>query len=213
MILQEEFAKCGYQDILVEDRASEYGINLDDIYNTKQKPKELLGIYISQQRDELFFLINGDANDINTICNYWDNQIRVFTIIYDKTAIIKKLKYNIVQLIVCSNEILDRKMEGNLLVSRKIIINGNLLDKSKIIIDDDESIELPFHMIFTDTFEIDVDKQKRLEQLLPQEKEVEKILKKPMKRKNETWKNNVTIKSLNINDYECIKEWLDDDNT
>lgn len=55
MILQEEFKKSGYKDILVGDTASEYEIDLEDIFELNHKPEELLSIFISEQRDELFF--------------------------------------------------------------------------------------------------------------------------------------------------------------
>lgn len=58
MILQEEFKKSGYKDLLVGDIACEYEINLEDIFDLDQKPEELLSIFISDQRDELFFLLN-----------------------------------------------------------------------------------------------------------------------------------------------------------
>lgn len=47
MILQEEFRKNGYKDILVEDSASEFEIDLEDIFDLNQKPEELLSIFIS----------------------------------------------------------------------------------------------------------------------------------------------------------------------
>ena len=68
MILQEEFRKNGYKDILVEDSASEFEIDLEDIFDLNQKPEELLSIFISEQRDELFFLLNGDLKEINALC-------------------------------------------------------------------------------------------------------------------------------------------------
>ncbi len=213
MILQEEFEKCGYQDILVDDRASEYKINLDDIFDIEHKPAELLGVYISKQRDELFLLLDGDIKDINDLCDYWDHKIRVFNIINDKTEEIHKLKYNIVQLIVCSGVIPDRRMEGNLLITRKIIIGGNKTDKKQISIDDNESIELPFHMISADEYEPDADKITRLNQLLPQDGKVSELLKKRLTKKYETSKTEVTVKSLSDTDYESIKGWLDNDNT
>ena len=40
MILQEEFRKNGYKDILVEDSASEFEIDLEDIFDLNQKPEE-----------------------------------------------------------------------------------------------------------------------------------------------------------------------------
>ena len=36
MILQEEFKKNGYKDLLVGDNASEYNIELEDIFDRKR---------------------------------------------------------------------------------------------------------------------------------------------------------------------------------
>ena len=213
MILQEEFEKCGYQDILIGDSAPKYEISLDDIFDIQDKPEELLSIYISEQCDELFFLLNGDVKDINSICKYWDDRIRVFTIINDKRSIIRKLKYNIVQLIVCSRDIPDRRIQSNLLITRKIIIKGSISNVKQIIINDAESIELPFHMIPTDAYRPDADCLERLNQLLPDNDTVAAVLKEQITRKNERLKNGVTVKTLSKNEYECIKEWLDGENT
>lgn len=143
MILQEEFKKSGYKDILVGDTASEYEIDLEDIFELNHKPEELLSIFISEQRDELFFLLDGDLEEIDSLCDCWDDRIRVFTIINGKSKALHKLKYNIVQLIVYSEDTPDKSREGNLLISRKIIIKGDMADKEQIVIDDDEVIELP----------------------------------------------------------------------
>ena len=104
MILQEEFEKNGYKDICVGNIASEYEINLEDIFDVDKRPKELLGIYISEQRDDLFFLLSGNLMEINSLCDCWDDRIRVFTIINGRSKEIRKLKYNIVQLIVFSGK-------------------------------------------------------------------------------------------------------------
>ena len=173
MILQEEFKKNGYKDILIGDIASEYEINLEDIFDLDQKPEELLGIFISEKKDELFFLLDGDLMEINSLCDCWDDRIRVFIIINGKSKELHKLKYNIVQLIVYSGDAPDKSREGNLLISRKIIIKGNMMDKKQIVIDDNEVIELPFHMISSASFAPDEKKMERLEQLLP---ENEKLL-------------------------------------
>ena len=140
MILQEEFKKSGYKDILVGDTASEYEIDLKDIFELNHKPEELLSIFISEQRDELFFLLDGDLEEIDSLCDCWDDRIRVFTIINGKSKALHKLKYNIVQLIVYSGDTPDKSREGNLLISRKIIIKGDMADKEQIVIDDDEVI-------------------------------------------------------------------------
>lgn len=208
MILQEEFKKSGYKDILVGNMASEYGINLEDLFDLDQKPEELLCIFISEQRDELFFLLDGDLMEINTLCDRWDDRIRVFMIINGKAKAIHKLKYNIVQLIVYSKETLDKSREGNLLISRKILIKGDMTDKNQIVIDDDEVIELPFHMIPTDAFAPDVEQMKRLSQLLPKDEGLLALMEKKRKRVNRKEREGVLDKSFEVQDYEQIKEWL-----
>lgn len=208
MILQEEFKKSGYKDILVGDIASEYEINLEDIFDLEQKPEELLCIFISEQRDDLFFLLDGDLMEIDSLCDRWDDRIRVFMIINGKSEEIHKLKYNIVQLIVYSREIPDKSREGNLLISRKILIKGDLTDKNQIVIDDDEVIELPFHMIPTDAFAPDVEQMKRLSQLLPEDEGLLALMEKKRKRVNRKEREGVLDKSFEIQDYEQIREWL-----
>lgn len=208
MILQEEFKKSGYKDILVGDIASEYEINLEDIFDLEQKPEELLCIFISEQRDDLFFLLDGDLMEIDSLCDRWDDRIRVFMIINGKSEEIHKLKYNIVQLIVYSREIPDKSREGNLLISRKILIKGDLTDKNQIVIDDDEVIELPFHMIPTDAFAPNVEQMKRLSQLLPEDEGLLALMEKKRKRVNRKEREGVLDKSFEIQDYEQIREWL-----
>lgn len=208
MILQEEFKKSGYKDILVGDIASEYEINLEDIFDLKQKPEELLCIFISEQKDDLFFLLDGDLMEVNTLCDRWDDRIRVFMIINGKAKAIHKLKYNIVQLIVYSGETPDKSREGNLLISRKILIKGDMTDKNRIVIDDDEVIELPFHMIPTDAFAPDVEQMKLLSQLLPEDEGLLALMEKKRKRVNRKEREGVLDKSFEVQDYEQIKEWL-----
>lgn len=208
MILQEEFKKSGYKDILVGDIASEYEINLEDIFDLEQKPEELLCIFISEQRDDLFFLLDGDLMKIDSLCDRWDDRIRVFMIINGKAKAIHKLKYNIVQLIVYSEETPDKSREGNLLISRKILIKGDMTDKNQIVIDDDEALELPFHMIPTDAFAPDVEQMKRLSQLLPEDEGLLALMEKKRKRVNRKERDGVLDKSFEVQDYEQIKEWL-----
>ena len=209
MILQEEFKKSGYKDILVGDTASEYEIDLEDIFELNHKPEELLSIFISEQRDELFFLLDGDLEEIDSLCDCWDDRIRVFTIINGKSKALHKLKYNIVQLIVYSGDTPDKSREGNLLISRKIIIKGDMADKEQIVIDDDEVIELPFHMIPVDAFAPDEEQMKQLSQLLPENEDLLELLEKKRKKVNRKEKEGVLDKSFEVQDYEKIKEWLE----
>lgn len=209
MILQDEFKKSGYKDILVGDTASEYEIDLEDIFELNHKPEELLSIFISEQRDELFFLLDGDLEEIDSLCDCWDDRIRVFTIINGKSKALHKLKYNIVQLIVYSEDTPDKSREGNLLISRKIIIKGDMADKEQIVIDDDEVIELPFHMIPVDAFAPDEEQMKQLSQLLPENEDLLELLEKKRKKVSRKEKEGVLDKSFEVQDYEKIKEWLE----
>ena len=175
----------------------------------EQKPEELLCIFISEQRDDLFFLLDGDLMEIDSLCDRWDDRIRVFMIINGKAKAIHKLKYNIVQLIVYSGETPDKSREGNLLISRKILIKGDMTDKNQIVIDDEEVIELPFHKIPTDAFAPDVERMKRLSQLLPEDEELLALMEKKRKSVNRKEREGVLDKSFEVQDYEQIKEWLE----
>lgn len=209
MILQTEFEACGYQDILKENTAAECGINLEDLFDLDDIPRELLGIYISDLKDDLFFLLDGDSMSIDGLTKQWDDRIRVFTIINGKKEAIRRLKYNIVQLIVCSGEILDKSREADLYITRKIIIKCDLSDKSQIVIDDAEAIELPFHMIPAGAFTPDAEKCSRLNQLIPEDDELLSLMKVAHRRVQRREGKKVQNKSFAEPDYNKIKEWLE----
>ena len=95
-----------------------------------------------------------------------------------------------------------------MLISRKILIKGDMTDKNQIVIDDDEVIELPFHMIPTDAFAPDVEQMKRLSQLLPKDEGLLELMEKKRKRVNRKEREGVLDKSFEVQDYEQIKEWL-----
>lgn len=154
----------GYKKLLSGENVNIYQINLEDLFDLNDIPSELIEIYISEKQDELFFIIDGDGMEINELCDMWDDRIRVFTIINGKNTIIQKLKYNIIQLIIYSDDIPDKNREGNLYISRKIILKGNMDDRDRILLDDDESIELPFHMIPANSFSPDEEQVNALRQ-------------------------------------------------
>ena len=209
MILQEEFKKNGYKDILIGDIASEYEINLEDIFDLNQKPEEVLNIFISEKKDELFFILDGDLMEMDSLCDCWDNRIRIFIIINGKLKGIHKIKYNIIQLIVYSGDTPDKSREGHLLISRKIIIKGNMTDKNQIVIDDNEVIELPFHMIPTNAFAPDEKKMRQLKLLLPEDEELLVLMERKHRKVNKKEKNGELDKSFETQDYERIREWLE----
>ena len=209
MILQDEFKSNGYLNLLDSANIIDDEINLEDLFDIDDKPVELLGIYISQNRDELFFVLDGNIMDINELCDTWDDRIRVFAIINGKNTDIHRLKYNIVQLIICSDDNPDKNREGNLLVSRKIILKGNMSDRNKIILDDDEAIELPFHMSPIKDFLPDEEQIGLLRRLLPEDESVFSLLKRQHKKAKRKEHEGIIDKSFSVQDFEKIKEWLE----
>ena len=209
MILQDEFKSNGYLNLLDSANIIDDEINLEDLFDIDDKPVELLGIYISQNRDELFFVLDGNIMDINELCDTWDDRFRVFAIINGKNTDIHRLKYNIVQLIICSDDNPDKNREGNLLVSRKIILKGNMSDRNKIILDDDEAIELPFHMIPIKDFLPDEEQIGLLRRLLPEDESVFSLLKRQHKKAKRKEHEGIIDKSFSVQDFEKIKEWLE----
>lgn len=215
MVLQDAFKKNGYTDLLAgydpskyEDINSEYGFYLKDLFDSDEKPNEILSIFISAQRDDLFFLLDGDSMEINDLCDDWDKRIRVFIIMNGRSKTVQKLKYNIVQLITYSGDTPDKSREGNLLMSRKIILKGDLTDKSHIVIDDDDAIELPFHMIPADAFSPDEAQMQKLSQLLPPDDDLLAIMKEQKERVNRKKGVKAQPKHYSEQDFEKIKGWL-----
>jgi hypothetical protein len=209
MILQTEFQKNGYINLLVGESASKIGINIEDIFDSDKMPEELMGLYISEQGDELFFLLNGDSMEINKLCDEWDRKLGIFTMINGRTEATRKFKYNIVQLIVYSGETPDRSIESNLLVSRKMIIKGDTTEKDHIVIADDEAVELPFYAIMTDGFAPDKEQEKKLGQLLPEEDDLVVLLKEQRKKVNRKNRADEQPKYYTKREFETIGEWLE----
>lgn len=216
LVLQEAFQECGYTDLLAgfdlsksETIASEYGFHLEDFFESDEKPDKLLGIFISKERDDLFLLLHEDSEKINDLCDSWDRQIRAFSVMNRRSKAVEKLRYNIVQLIVYSGNTPDKTREANLQMSRKIIIKGDLSDKKHIVINNDEAIELPFHMIPADAFAPDEEQEKRLNQLIPDNSALLELIQKKVNRKNRIERDGVLDKNYNKNDYDEIRRWLE----
>ena len=219
MILQDAFQDNGYTDLLAgyeyskrEKLAQEYGFHLEDFFDSeKEQPKELLGIFISKQRDDLFFLLKADS-DINQLCDDWDNQIRVFTIMNRKSRAFQKFQYNIVQLIVYTGDEPDGDIQGNLLMSRKILIKGTQIDDARIVVDDTNAVDLPFHMIPAEASAQDlnwVKQQQELRQLLPDTLDLWNTMiqkRKQVNRSSSAKKQPTHYTGTEFND---IKEWLE----
>ena len=84
-----------------------------------------------------------------------------------------------------------------------------MTDMEHIVIDDDEVIELPFHMISADAFAPDEERVKQLSQLIPEDAELLVIMEKKQKKINRKEREGVLDKSFEVQDFKKIKEWLE----
>jgi len=109
-------------------------------------------------------------------------------------------------LIICSKAVQDKKIEGNLNISRKLIIKGHN-NNSNIIIDDNEEIELPFYMIKPGEFNANEELINELDQLMPKDKKVLDILKEDHRKKISD-ENGQKNRYFETNDFNLIEEWL-----
>lgn len=216
LVLQDAFRESGYTDLLAgfdlsksEAIASEYGFHPEDFFESDQKPDALLGLFISKERDDLFLLLDGDSMAVSDLCDEWDKRIRVFTVMNRRSKAVEKLQYNIVQLVVYSGEKDYRTIESKLLMSRKIIIRGNLDNKERIEISDDKAVELPFRMIPANAFAPDQEQTQRLHQLIPEDGELLTIMKTPHERVNRRRSMKEQPKYYSALDFDKIKEWLE----
>lgn len=82
-------------------------------------------------------------------------------------------------------------------------------DRNKIILDDDEAIELPFHMIPIKDFLPDEEQIGLLRRLLPEDESVFSLLKRQHKKAKRKEHEGIIDKSFSVQDFEKIKEWLE----
>lgn len=215
MFLQDIFLAKGYQNIVDDKSAYAENFDMEYLYDDDMVPKELLGVYISKHGDEMFLLLNSAGQDINELCNKWDKKISTFMIFgSNKKSIINKLKYNVVQIILSEDDIIDRTQEGSLNVSRKIIIPCIFDNTGRIVINDEAALELPFVLIKATEEVQRNDIFAELSKLLPKEDSDMEFLKIPRGRKNKILgQDGVLVKSF-PDEFEQIKEWLtSNDNT
>lgn len=217
MKLNTLFYDRGYTDMAenVAGFSEDFDLGYFFDENDDKMPKELFGLFISPYRDELFCVINGTGQDIGLLCYRWDEKIRTFMIFgSNQKALLDKLKYNVVQIVLCENEVKDRSQEGSLNISRKIILPFKYDDDGQVEIEDETVLELPFVMIEASETPKQDEIVCELKRLIPQEGSEVDFLKEPRKREREViGPDGKTVKSF-ANEFEQIREWLTgDENT
>lgn len=207
MILQDLFKEYGYSNIDDDINGERTGFFMNYFLDENdKKPSELLGIYLSKNQDELFFVLNGEGKSITRLCQKWDFMIRNFMIFgSEDREVLEQLQYNAVQLILFQSDIIDRAEELSLNISRKIFLRGKFDKTGKILLDSDEELELPFYLIQSDTSDINQNLEVELKRCLPDNNPSLKFLGQIRKKVNKP------SKSFSKNEYELIQRWLVED--
>ena len=181
-------------------------------YENDRIPKELKYIYISKTCDELFLVIDGRKQGINELCEKWDQKISIFIAFgSEEENITKKLKYNVIQIILCDDTISDRSEEGSLNVSRKMLLPCMINEEEDIIIPDTEVVEIPFYTMPVGDFEVNSLIVNNLKTYIPDSNTVDlDFLNKPIKKinRNKSGGNKIP-KSFTKEQFKKVKEWLD----
>lgn len=124
--------------------------------------------------------------------------------------ILRKLKYNVIQIILYENPIVDRSEEGSLNVTRKILLPCSFKKNGVIEVQDDEAVEIPFYLIPVGDFKVNEEFVTELNDCLPQDERGEfefLSLKRKLVQKRVD-DNNVLKKNFIKEEYDKIKEWL-----
>lgn len=116
MTLQNLFDEYDYSSIENDINGEKTGLFMNYFYDEDdKKPSELLGIYISKNQDELFFVLNGEEREIPSLCKKWDLMIRNFMIFgSENREVLERIKYNTIQLVLFQSNIVDRTEELSL---------------------------------------------------------------------------------------------------
>ncbi len=212
MLLQEFFTKSNYSNIIKKKDAVSYGLSVEMLYDEDEKiPKELKCLYISKTCDELFFILDGREYDLTELCEKWDRKISAFMTFGSKDKeILRKLKYNAIQIILYDSPIVDRSEEGSLNVTRKILLPCIFSGNGMIEIQDDEAVGIPFYLIPTGDFKVNEELVSQLNDCLPEDERGEfeflSLERKLVQKRVDD--NNILKKNFIKEEYDKIKEWL-----
>ncbi len=212
MNLIDIFQKYKYYSILTKEEAARFQLIIDYFYEDDVIPKDLKGLYLSKNQDELFLVIDGRDKDITELCQKWDKKISSFIAFgTEDREVIKKLKYNVVQIVLYSSgETVDQSEEGSLNISRKILLSCDSITDEIISISEDEAVEIPFYIVPVEGFQLNSQIISELKEKVPNSELNElKFLYSTIKKKYKgPVEGNKCIKSFTEDQYIKVKEWL-----
>lgn len=224
MLLTEIFERYGYINVLQDDNFEQYGFSLKCFTNGEGKmPEELISIFMSKERDELFVVLDGRTKSSVVLCKAWDGKISFFlNHCIDKDDDKKKLEFNVVQIVLYdekAEQTIDKSVETELWNSRKIMVkarfksiasdmkekSGQTVQNESIDIDEKEKYILPFVLVEQADVELSTEEKKKLYALLPQGTEFDFMDKLITKKPNS---KSQIVMSLSDMQYKIIEGWI-----
>lgn len=212
MLLQDFFTKNNYVNIINIENAISYGLFVEMLYDEDDViPKEFKCLYISKNCDELFFILDGRESDLTKLCEKWDRKISAFMAFGSKNKeILRKLKYNAIQIILYENPAIDRSEESSLNVTRKILLPCTFKGNGMIEVEDSEAVGIPFYLIPVGDFKVNEEIVAELNNCLPDAEigglDFLSTNRKLVQRRVD--ENNILKKNFEREEYDKIKEWL-----
>lgn len=212
MILQELFKKYNYINIMDKNIENYDNLKVSFFLDEDDEiPTELIGIYISKNKDELFLVLDTTGNNPIEMCNKWDEKIAIFIMFgsEDKKAL-KKLKYNIIQLVIYQDEIHDRSEEGSVRVSRKIFIPYKTGEDGQVTIEDGDALEIPFCLFTPNNFQKNNSTVSELKKITQADDTKMNFIKKENRKiRRSKDVDGFLKKNFTSEKFELIEEWLD----
>lgn len=209
MQIEDVFDKYNYVNLMNKEISIDVGLFVEIFYDEDDFPEELKGIYISKERDELFFIFDYLPFSVKEKCMFWDRKISSFVSFGSKDRnLLDKVKYNITQVILNYDNIYDTELESSLTISRKIFVPCEKNNNGEYHIDGNSILMLPFVPINQKSYIADSELLVSLESCLPNDGELD-FLSSPIKKVNKTVIDNVIKKSYNEAQFEAVKGWLE----
>ena len=214
MILRKLFEEYGYRDIL--DDPGTFNIHYFFDFTSpdkRERPVELVGVYLSRYEDELFLILDSGkwAGDTSSLCKKWDDKLNEFCNFGNNSiACLHKFMYNMIQVILFPGEIGDRSEEASLKTSRKVLLPYTLDYLDQICISDSDAIELPFYLGKMEDFQDESELLESLYSYVPEKNDAcYEFL--TTKHKHPNRKPNVSEqpKTFSLKEHELIKGWLE----
>lgn len=209
MQIQDVFKKYNYVNLMNKEILNDSGLFVEIFHDDDDFPEEIKGIYISKEKDEIFFVFDYSTCSIKEKCMFWDRKISSFVSFgSNNRELIDKLKFNITQIILDYDNVYDSELESSLIISRKIFIPCKKNNNGEYHVDERNIYIFPFVPINQKIYIADSKLVRSLENCLPNYDNLN-FLNSPINKARRVEIKNEIKKSFNESQFEAIKGWLE----